>query len=74
MSASDRDRGDPFSPEADPDRERLEELRLGRRTLLVAAAITPAVAAGCTHPRPACPTMANDDERCVHRFCRYHAG
>jgi hypothetical protein len=65
---------DPFSPEADPGRDEQETLRLSRRTLMVAAAVTPALAAGCTHPRLACPTLPDDAERCTHRFCRYHHG
>jgi hypothetical protein len=73
---------DPFSPEADPGREEVEgdvvekdAVRFGRRTLIVVTAVLPAVTAvGCTHPRPACPTLAQDEQRCRHRFCRYHGG
>jgi hypothetical protein len=62
---------DPFSEDADPLRDEAE-LRVARRTLIVALALVPAAAAGCTHPRPACPTLPDEAERCLHRFCRYH--
>jgi hypothetical protein len=65
---------DPFSPEADPGREPEDAARLGRRTVMAVLAVLPAVASACTHPRPACPTVATDAERCAHRFCRYHRG
>jgi hypothetical protein len=65
---------DPFSPEADPGRKREDAARVDRRTLLTALAVLPAAAAACTHPRPACPTVVGDAERCAHRFCRYHRG
>jgi hypothetical protein len=81
---------DPFSPEADPGREQEEQARsarpqgtdgkhdhaarVGRRTLMTALAVLPAAAAACTHPRPACPSVVGEPERCAHRFCRYHRG
>lgn len=71
---------DPFSPEADPGREDEEAGRVGRRSVMTALVVLPAAVGavsslgGCTHPRPACPTVFAEPERCAHRFCRYHRG
>jgi hypothetical protein len=64
---------DPFSPEADPGRE-ANENRVGRRAVVTALVVLPAAVSACTHPRPACPTVAGEAERCAHRFCRHHRG
>jgi hypothetical protein len=63
---------DPFSEEADPRHAD----KPGRRAVLRTLAVIPAVAtaAGCIHPAPACPAQPEHQERCRHRFCRYHRG
>ncbi len=72
---------DPFSDEANPDaREAPGEgapagpALVARRSLLGLGASLPLALAGCVHPRPACPTVAGDDEHCKHRFCRHYRG
>lgn len=69
---------DPFSPEADPGRDEVQQApRTGRREILVSLSVVPALTAlgatGCTSLVPACPTQPQAGT-CSHRFCRYHRG
>ena len=61
---------DPFDPAADP----YAPARLSRRSVLLAIAVTPAVAAvaGCVPHRLGCATEPTAPSHCRHRFCRYH--
>ncbi len=49
-------------------------LELGRRQVVLALAVLPAIAAvsGCARVAPACPTQPADPYRCRHRFCRHY--